>query len=170
MSDEDKNLLELAAKAAGLKDFRYCPEEDLLHDYIEYKDAAGYLAVWMPHLDDGDALRLAVKLGLTLVIESDMVFCRNQRSDKAFCERGSDRNAATRRAIVRAAAEVGKSMTRTAESVDPILQMIRDQEAKKNALIAEGICPTCKGEGECGGQFQGGEYVCEDCNGSGRTK
>ena len=49
-----------------------------------------------------------------------------------------------------------------------VIQMILDQEAKKNRLIAEGICPTCKGEGECGGQFQGGEWTCESCNGTGR--
>ena len=89
MTDEDKNLLELAAKAAGF-------------------EAGWVIQGWNPLQGDGDALRLAVKLGLTLVVESDMVFCRNQRSDKAFCESGSDRYAATRRAIVRAAAEIGK--------------------------------------------------------------
>ena len=93
MTDEDKNLLELAAKAAGF--------------------AAGWVIQdWNPLTDDGDALRLAVKLGLTVVVESDMVFCRNQRSDKAFCESGRDRYAATRRAIVRAAADIGKAMTK----------------------------------------------------------
>ena len=65
---------------------------------------------WNPLEDDGDALRLAVKLGLTVVVESDMVFCRNRRSDKAFCERSNDPYAATRRAIVRAAAEIGRNM------------------------------------------------------------
>ena len=88
---EDRELLELAAKAAGF--------------------ASGWVIQgWNPLTDDGDALRLAVKLGLTVVVESDMVFCRNQRSDKAFCESGRDLYAATRRAIVRAAAEIGKQM------------------------------------------------------------
>ena len=90
MTDEDKTLLELAARAAGF-------------------EAGWVIQGWNPITDDGDALRLAVKLGLTLVVESDMVFCRNQRSDKAFCERGKDRYAATRRAIVRAAADIGKA-------------------------------------------------------------
>ena len=49
-----------------------------------------------------------------------------------------------------------------------VIQMILDQEAEKNRLIAEGICPTCRGKGECGGQFQGGEWACESCNGTGR--
>ena len=93
MTDEDKNLLELAAKAASF-------------------EAGWAMQGWNPLIDSGDALNLAVKLGLTLVVESDTVFCRNQRSDKAFCERGKDRYAATRRAIVRAAADVGKAMTK----------------------------------------------------------
>ena len=107
-SKDERTLLSFAAKAAGI----------LLAHWNDggecYSSGPGFIlpsnAIWNPLADDGDALRLAVKLGLTLVIESDMVFCRNQRSDKAFCERGSDRNAATRLAIVRAAAEIGKAM------------------------------------------------------------
>ena len=93
MTDKDKNLLELAARAAGF-------------------EAGWVIQGWNPLIDNGAALWLVVKLGLTLVVESDMVFCRNQRSDKAFCERGRDRYAATRRAIVRAAADIGKAMTK----------------------------------------------------------
>ena len=53
----DRELLELAAKAAG----------------YEYHSPAGYIVVdgipgnWNPLEDDGDALRLAVKLGITLI-------------------------------------------------------------------------------------------------------
>ena len=91
MTDKDKNLLELAARAAGFP--------------------AGWVTQgWNPLANNGDALWLVVKLGLTVVVESDMVFCRNQRSDKAFRESGRDLYAATRRAIVRAAADVGKVM------------------------------------------------------------
>ena len=89
MTNEDKALLELAARAAGF------PAGWVIQD-------------WNPLANNGDALWLVVKLGLTVVVESDMVFCRNQRSDKAFCERGRDLYAATRRAIVRAAADIGK--------------------------------------------------------------
>ena len=85
---DDSKLLELAGLAAG-------------ETYSQERN---------PLERDDLALRLAVKLGLTLVIESDMVFCRNQRSDKAFREQSNDPYAATRRAIVRAAAGIGRSM------------------------------------------------------------
>ena len=78
--------------------------------------------------------------------------------------------AAARALLAISDAEVGKSTTRTSEPVNPIIQMIRDQAAEKAVLVAKGVCPTCEGKGECGGQFTGGEWVCEDCNGSGRTK
>ena len=104
----DRELLELAANAAGyVLDWYPSTRCDLVT-----KRSVGEVVKldWNPLTDDGDALRLAVKLGLTLVIESDMVFCRNQRSDKAFREQSNDPDAATRRAIVRAAAEIGRSM------------------------------------------------------------
>ena len=53
--------------------------------------------------------------------------------------------------------------------VDAVLQMLLEQKAKKDALIANGICPTCEGKGECGGQFTGGEWTCEECNGTGKA-
>ena len=109
----NRELLELAAKAAGLH---------IKGHQVDYNDTFTHLVVgakftkqkdkWNPLTEDGDALRLAVKLGLTLVIESDMVFCRNQKTDKAFREQYSkDPYAATRRAVVRAAAEIGREMT-----------------------------------------------------------
>lgn len=103
MSANDKELLELAAKAAGLT-------LGELGGRIVRREVDGQPVYWNPLTDDGDALRLAVKLGLTVVVESDMVFCRNQRFDKAFREQGKDLYAATRRAIVRAAAEIGRMM------------------------------------------------------------
>ncbi len=96
----DRELMELAAKASGNS-----VRTDLTYEAgIVINDGV----IWNPLTNDGDALRLVVKLGLTLVVESDMVFCRNQRSDKAFREQSNDPYAATRRAIVRAAAEIGK--------------------------------------------------------------
>lgn len=100
MSANDKELLELAAKAADLW--------DLLEETEDGFEFIGSYDIWNPLDSDGDALRLAVKLGLTVVVESDMVFCRNQRFDKAFREQDKDLYAATRRAIVRAAAEIGR--------------------------------------------------------------
>ena len=109
--NNDRELLEQAAKAAG----------ELTPDWYgnnAYFD--GVLKRWNPLTDDGDALRLAVKLGLEVSIgavgrhpETGEVFgmtyvtsadydCLEKHSDDPY--------AATRRAIVRAAAEIGKGM------------------------------------------------------------
>lgn len=121
MTDEDKNLLELAAKAAGLKNYRYCPEEEGLHACIEFDDEDDCTVVWMPHLDDGDALRLAVQQGLEICRGHDAIsgeFCEvfyrprkyaRQKSCIEYYKDHQDQFAATRRAIVRAAAEIGKA-------------------------------------------------------------
>lgn len=97
----DRELLELAAKAAG-----YTLGSTTLDD--------GY---WDPLIDDGDALRLAVRLKFHVGINpGNKVFCTPTYSDKPTvfesCERdgAQDPLAATRRAIVRAAAEIGRSM------------------------------------------------------------
>ena len=97
----DTERLELAAKAAGYSFDGYV----LRNTNTEFEYSG-----WNPLEDDGDAFRLAVSLGLTVVVETDMVFCRNQRSDKVFREQSKDRYASTRKAIVRSAAEIGKTM------------------------------------------------------------
>lgn len=105
----DRELLELAAKAAG----------------IEIQNAAfssgphliGTLTRWNPLTDDGDALRLAVKLGMSMVLSSSgfkgpTTWVRGGaglRAEKTQPHEG-DPYAATRRAIVCAAAEIGKGM------------------------------------------------------------
>jgi hypothetical protein len=70
---------------------------------------------WNPLTDDGDALRLAVKLGLKTSVGYDigLVFCRPSESDEHEVWEPLGKNdpyAATRRAITRAAAEIGKAM------------------------------------------------------------
>jgi hypothetical protein len=103
----DKELLELAAKAAGVE--------------LTGADRAAWLNKssygWNPLDDDGDALRLAVTLMLHVGVNpGNKVFCLPTYSDKPTvhesCElRGiQDPYAATRRAIVRAAAEIGENM------------------------------------------------------------
>ena len=84
----DRELLELAAKAVG-KDSRLLPFD--LNDWT-----------WNPLKNDGDALRLAVSLGL-LDGSGDYLIYRSQGILK-----GLDPFAATRWAIVRAAAQIGK--------------------------------------------------------------
>ena len=82
----DTELLEFAAKAGG-----YSFDGDTLRNNNTDFEYSG----WNPLEDDGDAFRLAVSLGLTVVVEADMVFCRNQRSDKVFLEQSKDRCAST---------------------------------------------------------------------------
>ena len=100
----DRELLEDAAKAAGLK-----PPLPMHGPGLTW--GHGW---WNPITDDGDALRLAVKLNLGIsipihkTIRADVVCFRN--SSVNVRQEGEDPYAATRRAIVRAAAEIGRSM------------------------------------------------------------
>lgn len=89
----DKELLDLAAKAAGVQ-LKYTPSGS------PWADIEG---AWNPLTDDGDALRLAVKLGIL----SHPLLQHYFAVETLMPER--DPYAATRRAIVRAAAEIGKT-------------------------------------------------------------
>lgn len=67
----DRELLERAARAAGIKgrllSFLGMEERYGLTQAIYDEDAGTY---WNPLEDDGDALRLAVKLGMTVAIDN----------------------------------------------------------------------------------------------------
>ena len=103
----DRELLELAAKAAGMP---------------THTDGVGVVMAhhpsWNPLTDDGDALRLAVKLGLDLDLHgcnsthpyACAFDCNRNISEEEQPDNG-DPCAATRRAIVRAAAEIGRNKT-----------------------------------------------------------
>lgn len=102
----DKELLELAAKAAGIDYIKDCI-------WVEngfYSPLAKHERIsWNPLTDDGDALRLAVNLGLVVEIgyaHRGFVAVRTNTDNwKEFREPyGKCGYAATRRAIVRAAA------------------------------------------------------------------
>jgi hypothetical protein len=103
----DRELLELAAKAAGL------PECGWMGPAFMYvKDNT--FTDWNPLTDDGDALRLAVKLRMDVEpwIHGDSacsrVLCQEVLIDEPHY--GDDPERATRRAIVRVAAEIGRAM------------------------------------------------------------
>ncbi|MFG9198633.1 hypothetical protein ACEPX9_00755 [Pseudomonas aeruginosa] len=111
----DRELLELAARAAGYAvdcGFADCP--------LIYGEDAGMDGPreWNPLTDDGDALRLAVKLRMEIdhnhpADERAWVSVRTQGERTCAVEEFDDeslRAAATRMAITRAAAEIGKSM------------------------------------------------------------
>ena len=100
----DRELLELAAKAA---------------DY-QYAKHGGYIVVdgipgnWNPLTDDGDALRLAVKLKIDIhqrIAEPRVAAVAAMHSPKIeSVPDESQRLSVTRRAIVKAAAEIGRAM------------------------------------------------------------
>jgi hypothetical protein len=105
----DREMLELAAKAAGI-DVSAGWSVRLNAFYVEPEQETGAYAGWNPLADDGDALRLAVKLGLTITpnyhVEQQglgVVVFTELTDSEDFCT-------ATRRAIVRAAAEIGRQM------------------------------------------------------------
>ena len=122
MEMNDIELLELAAKAYGVTG-QYVNNYGSGNYYYqgngegilwEYPD--GGQTVWNPLDDDGDALRLAVKLGLAIRPGSQAgggwSFAESLYNHKFRANEyaGGDMYAATRRAIVRAAAEIGSKI------------------------------------------------------------
>lgn len=104
----DKELLELAAKAAGYKDIDH-DASGLYRVIGEHEDGTLCMAQFNPLTDDGDALRLAVKLELYIFIDDKKVHVDSP--DLTVLERFKDcPYAATRRAIVRAAAAIGEKL------------------------------------------------------------
>ena len=101
----DKELLYQAAKAAG----EITPSWYNNSAYFE-----GVLSRWNPLANDGDAFRLAVQLNMGISIPIHQTICVDvicfKNSAINAREEGDDPYAATRRAIVRVAAEIGKSM------------------------------------------------------------
>ena len=100
----DRELLELAAKAAGKTNWQSQTRWD--SEGVPY---------WNPLTDDGDALRLAVKLGIR--VEPSPRGCSVMWPGGAGLRVetilnstiGADSATSTRRAIVRAAAEIGRA-------------------------------------------------------------
>lgn len=105
--NNDRELLELAAKAADCE-LRKHPDGTLYSDCREKY----YFAVWNPLTDDGDALRLAVKLGINLMHSKHKVKAGRKLIEDGPCDEDKrpDPYAATRRAVVRAAAEIGRTV------------------------------------------------------------
>jgi hypothetical protein len=101
----DRELLEMAAKAAGIELWH----EDVFINGLTQKVSNNGVLRWNPLTDDGDALRLAVKLRHFRIGLGECIG-RGAYSHIAMLESGPDPDAATRRAIVRAAAEIGKAM------------------------------------------------------------
>jgi hypothetical protein len=101
----DRELLELAAKAAGI---------EVTPNINGWEEK--YPIGWNPLTDDGDALRLAVKLGMK-IYPGEAYPWNEEYADWPIqfgCavdeDEEPDSYAATRRAIVRAAASIGETL------------------------------------------------------------
>jgi len=107
----ERELLELAAKAAGIN--LYAAWGEFGH-FEGYRNGSLAGDAWDPFTDDGDALRLAVTLRISADFFDDAIYVGytplDNECDQVQEPTGSDPYAATRRAIVRAAAEIGKAM------------------------------------------------------------
>ena len=110
MIEQDMELTRLAAKAANIK--------------LEQGTTrlAGIMQTWRPRDDDGDALRLGVKLKIMLdyIEKGDMAGCVVAVASEdvaAYEPCYPNPNAATRLVILRAAAEIGKTMIETEGTV-----------------------------------------------------
>lgn len=93
----DRELLEFAAKAAGYQVARIADNDDDLMLF-------GVQEIWNPLAYDGDALRLAEKLGLTVNFSTGNVYGPLE-SPRVHVIDGN-----RKRAIVLAAADIGKAM------------------------------------------------------------
>ena len=116
----DREFLELAAKAAGYAvDWREWVRSHVAEfATVKHVKCAGFWLdgeEWNPLTDDGDALRLAVKLRLTVswdrFDDEDYATATPPHTHQGYdCMVSQDPYAATRRAITRAAAAIGESM------------------------------------------------------------
>lgn len=106
----DRELLELAARAAG-ESFSH-----KIDDAVQGKRTGPFVVrrqrwtQWNPLTNDGDALRLAVKLSLLVDVCNGHTCVCNEVVAPFEQDHGNDADAATRRAIVRAAAAIGEGM------------------------------------------------------------
>ena len=123
----DRELLELAAKAAGVnlvsKMLLAFGGGEVEEYFNQFDD--GRIGCWNPLTDDGDALRLAVKLRIGIEInQRSVIACwvdggyetkdvyeyPESVQDDDFDIVHVNHDKATRRAIVRAAAEIGRNL------------------------------------------------------------
>jgi hypothetical protein len=99
----DRELLELAALAAGV-------DLDWIAGATKMKNRG---KCWNPLTDDGDALRLAAKLKLNIEYDAPNYVTAWNHEDADYTHMvaiNDDLIGATRKSIVRAAAEIGRRM------------------------------------------------------------
>ena len=106
MNDTDRELLKMAAKAAGIELTWDCTDRFGEPWTVINRVVCAY---WNPITDDGDALRLAVMLRLRIEPKTNHVYVVDGASLVIAENYNGAPLAATRRAIVRAAAEIGRN-------------------------------------------------------------
>lgn len=110
----DRKLLEMAARAAGIEIDHWAEAyfESHRDGEVAFYESGRYMDEWNPLTDDGDALRLAVDadIGITFEAYGCVMAGRRDRGGSWDAEEdiAGDKRAATRRAVVRAAAEIGR--------------------------------------------------------------
>ena len=102
--ENDRELLELAAKAAGMRVRQW------IGSLVRVDNDGLDAGAWNPLADDGDALRLAVRLGIQIDPRDPETRAFGPVGDRIDEYHKPDAFFATRRAIVRAAAEIGRAM------------------------------------------------------------
>lgn len=114
----DRELLENAAKAAGYGGVINFGDE--IGVMVSCGPSASKFQPWNPLTDDGDALRLAVKLRIGIcyhhaddntAVSALVSVAFGHSFSESHESLGNDPAAATRRAIVRAASSIGGKMT-----------------------------------------------------------
>lgn len=111
----DRELLGLAAKAAGFDATDWLGGDDWMNVYY----GKGKHSCWNPLTDDGDALRLAAKVGMLVDIRYGrregmhlvcVTYWIEPHFGKSISQCGEDQLECARRCIVLAAAAIGASM------------------------------------------------------------
>lgn len=113
---DEKQMLLMAAKAAGAVSTQEAKGGGL---FVQWSPNLRGYRLWDPLADDGDALRLsnACNLAITQITDGRckpftnvLGYTKDGRLVDIYEDHGEDQDAATRLAIVRAAAEVGAGM------------------------------------------------------------
>ena len=124
VAESDRELLELAAKAAGIELDWDIPENSTTPWRMAGEgDELGPAAEWNPRNDDGDAFRLETELSFSAVEWSDGIevgeletvsrglrFIKGRSAYVKFNDHSGDKRAARRLAGTLAAAEIGRVM------------------------------------------------------------
>ncbi len=114
--ETDRELLEMAAEAVGIVG-RYVEDDKWDGDGIIYTDGHDCNQCWNPLVFDGDAFRLALALGFHLVNDrhNRRAICEHEEVHYDESKFGGTCDAAggMRRAIVLAAAEIGRKKQMT---------------------------------------------------------